>query len=1444
MPAPFTIIQRKEGATPARPLFLVTIVSPDGDTVWLTTAAYYGAPNITYGANTYMARILGNDIQALASMSPQGYVTVPGFNLTLADADKDLWLNHCLPHGWRGAVVTLTVVLWDVIANQYSTDAIQWSFIGGNPQHIDGKLTVDAISALNFTRLKVPSVPIQFRCPWAFPPDAVSRAAAANDITSNYYQCGYSPDIGGGVGNYASGTTPFTTCDYTRSGGPGGDPSVGCMARLGNGATTSVAPDGDLLHDKSGRATGRFGGVTWIAPTSFKGAQYTSGQTILGFNAPNASIVGSFYPWVYGTQWVQCAVLAPASDPNSTRAETIVCFAPYGAAHVIQLLVNGVIVPQSNSDQLFTWRYISQGGRNGALEGDSLFNNHSDPHGSMCAIEFVVPIQLAGSGSTPSVQALVTGPPFLSVTSGLAFAAVAPDMIDNTADPTNNLSGPAANPVFVYLDLMNWGNVVAAQVDAASFYATSLLMRPSVSYVGADGNTYTHPAFKASFALLGSQRQSLAQVLTGIRNAANLIVAPNSVTGKIQCFAKQTLADQQPAPIAGSNDATARASMPASSTTLIPSLGTPGYYAYLFDESCIEPKSFKVTSPNISAVPNTVAFGFQDESNGYQVDTLTEIDPESYLYSGNQQINVPIAMVGIPNFDQGLRQANVLLGEALYGNPRDDAGGTMYFEFTCNHRVLHLAARLGFICGLIYQPLGIGVAAPQAIRILELKPDTDGEHWQVKAAAHNDEWYTTAYGQNPTPYQNNPLLGPVLRPPYAWAGGGWAWPSTDALFPNVSSFHVVLDATSYPAQIAVFGVLPVNAQPATRGPLNPPQASTANTGGSLKPGTYFIAFSANGWIGPISPLFCTVNVPVGTNTNTITVGNVQWPGGAAAEPMPFIGTNPLKLEGQVTTYTTSGVDLHGNPTSFTITAIDEGAGLPDIAFSGFLLEEFAELVGGVWGDTITTRVGNVLTLSGGYTVNQWAGYTLSLLYRPSPAFGIQPSINASVVSNTAGTLTVSGTTSNFLAGDVVVLRAKPSTHTTTTLGDAQFVNVYTPTGLPVNAYAGAQLQIVAGTGTGYPAKTILSNTSTVFTVDGTFDVTPDATSVFIVIAATPNFTLPTGPISSDGTNYPSGSPPVTGGVVQVGTMPAITLNESSLFLRVSTIDANGNAAPPQYQPWREIFVPAQNTSPPTVNPGYFTVPLDGSNNFNIDLANGINQRIVLTTATATGTSPNVITIATIVAPIYTGGVIAAGLALVLFLDQDATGGWPAPLFNLHIPMTNPGFESGALTPGWSTSPGPATVVNLPSHGGIYSANDVTSGDEIYQDVPGLTPGATYTVEAWLLTTAGGAGHLLLHDTTGSNIVTGAASSPLDWARVSLQYTANATGAVRIHLVHDASINPIYWDDVAVYVSGGFASDVGAQSIEGTPNTRTVYQLTRHGAVWGLDQPIHTGAALS
>jgi hypothetical protein len=692
----FTILGQKDVARPPRPLILATIVAVDGDTCYLSTAASLGQAYLDYGGNHYQSRLLDQNIDAIQAMSTAGIDIPPRMSLKIADADAAIWTNHSNPHGWRGAAVTLTFILWDVVANAYSTDAMTWGFIGGSPSWADGVMTMDCTSRSNMQRLKMPSIPIQRRCPWSFPATSGQRSDALNTISSIYYQCGYSADQGGGCGNTTTanlinpdgsvktdGAGNYVMCDYTRA---------ACMDRLGNASATSVAPDGDITHDQAGHPTGRFGGITWTAPPSYQGRQYTTGQWVFGFNTPNSGIYGGYWNTVYGEQWVNATVVNTAGSANILQGEAVICEALYGQATAIMVNVNNVTVPNLNtSDPNFSWQYINQGGRNGALNPSVIWNRHGDPYGSLCAIQFTVPFELAAPGSVPTVQVLVYAPPILTY-----------ELVSGT--PTPFYVQGCRSPVWQLLDLLQWANYSLSEIDPANFIAAADFCATNIPYLDLNGASSVHSRFLSSFALTGDKRATLASIVQALRQNCGMILAPNSATGLMQIFIEQTLVEQQGAPVAGSNTSTPIASEYADSTIAVPHTGN-GYSAYDFTEADIQ--DFKLTTRSIADTPNSFSVQFQDEANQFQVDSVTMTDPDGYIASGNQEVSDPTQTLGISNFDQAARRGNTILSRDLRGNARDDAGGTEYFEFTTTMKAVHLASRPGYICGLSYQQLGL-----------------------------------------------------------------------------------------------------------------------------------------------------------------------------------------------------------------------------------------------------------------------------------------------------------------------------------------------------------------------------------------------------------------------------------------------------------------------------------------------------------------------------------------------------------------------------------------------------------------------------------------------------------------------------------------------------------------------------------------------------------------
>jgi len=575
-------------------------------------------------------------------------------------------------------------------------------------------------------------------------------------------------------------------------------------------------------------------------------------------------------------------------------------------------------------------------------------------------------------------------------------------------------------------------------------------------------------------------------------------------------------------------------------------------------------------------------------------------------------------------------------------------------------------------------------------RLLSATPTMDGRHWDLQFRREYDVWHTDLYSQNPAPFQRNTTLSPRTGPPYPWRPSNTIWPLNDALFPLAPGFALYPNLASYPAILSAGGAVPVNTPQTTALPQVPLQATTANTGGSIKPGTYLIGITADAFIGPVSR-FVQCVVPAGTSTNTITVANVVWPAGAAVQPSVYGGTCSLNMGYLGTSpsafWTGSSPDVNGNPTVFTITQIagTAGLGLPDNTFNQLLIEATSVAAPGVLLDTVTAVSGGTVTLAtgGSWTTNQWQNRVLSLYYRP----GVSPAVsgNSVISSSAAATVTVpSGSFyPSFAIGDVVAIRMSPSSVTSNSFTDTQL-------NLVANSMVGNMVIIIAGTGAGQPPKTIKSHTSglgAAITINGTWDINPDSTSIPLILSPAPSYSAYSGPITNDG------SASIFGTVVSV----AATAQQAQLiYVVVSTCDAAGNRFPARYQPAREIYLPPQTVTSTANADGYYTITPSGGIAI-IDLANGIRQRLVLNGSAVTVPSP-----------IFTGSAITPNLgSLTFYVDQDATGGRDGPEFNTALTATVGTFAQDVPSVQLDPTPKTRTTFVLAPHAGPLWCLDST-----------------------------------------------------------------------------------------------------------------------------------------
>jgi hypothetical protein len=150
--------------------------------------------------------------------------------------------------------------------------------------------------------------------------------------------------------------------------------------------------------------------------------------------------------------------------------------------------------------------------------------------------------------------------------------------------------------------------------------------------------------------------------------------------------------------------------------------------------------------------------------------------------------------------------------------------------------------------------------------------------------------------------------------------------------------------------------------------------------------------------------------------------------------------------------------------------------------------------------------------------------------------------------------------------------------------------------------------------------------------------------------------------------------------------------------------------------------------------------------------------------------------------LYSGGAGAA------YLDQvTIQKGWVAD------------FENG-LT-GWSTFGGTASAITTAvSYAGSNAISQTGNAGGIYQDVFGLTAGQKYWITVHARLGSGSPSVLLwAHNTLGGSTVQDGPRNPPAgyWGEWGVVFTADGTGAVRIHLYDFAGNGLVYLDQVAV-----------------------------------------------
>jgi len=1085
-------------------------------------------------AGNYLARVQQQDIGALQARSSLGVDRVTDITIHLADPDHYIWNNFATTdaYGFRGASCTMGLVMWQPGTTNFSTDSAimfvgtcdQESFTSGG-----NVISVHCNNGHNTATIKLSQFPLQNRCPHAFPSTPAQRLDGANNPASIYYACGYNPDQGStnlcgntgpanhvdGYGNQITDANGiFVSCDYVRSNA--NDATSGCMARLGNSSTTSVAPDGDLMHDKSGRATGRFAGIQWSPGTYYAiDTQYTTSQKIATFSFQNSNILGQYLNLLYGTQWVNAQLANVIEDGNATRCEAMICLGDIGGYGIQLVTMNGVQIPwysnlsagfaASGVDALFRWNFTTTGGRNGNATADAGYNVSGqysalgDTYGSIACIEVVAYNQIFTGYGLPQVNILASGP----------------QLYVYTSQTVSSLQGAPYNynPAWVLLDLLVKANWTVAEINMASFIAAATVCSTSVTYINQTGASSSHERYRCMFCL--QQRRTAGEVIAGVLRAFNGYLYWDQ-SGLLNLGINQTLADSQPSVISGSNYNTAVPSITAANTD------ANGYVAWSFSEADVIRKSDG--TPDLDEIsnatvqtPNQIVIPFQDSDNQWQTDSLTLNDPEAIVVSagalnpGGNVIPETINCIGISNFDQATRIGNVYLAERQRGNEADDPRGTRIFRFSTDVRIEHL--RVGHYVLFSWQTLEI---TNQLFRVQSIETTTDGQSWKVTISWVNEVWYTDAYGQAPQAFysetnRNQSSLAPDPWQPDLVAPNSSTWSDTEMTF-SLAEIDTQLSDGTTEVQMKLTGNYPMNQVSSLVGPpLVPVQASTSSTGGTIPGGVVMYmqlcaVDSSGNYSAKSKPIMCAI--PPGTNTNTVTIASLGWQHGTSGYDL-FASTNLLQ--------TTHQHNASGTPTSITITSLPNTLAYapPDLSAGSFFAQAKTVTFPGVINTSVVSVSSTGVVLKGtGSLTNNLTGYKLILVGRNGLDGTALPFIDFDITSNSGYTLTLDRNPSSLLgAGDQVVVSTRANVASSTTIGDANFVNALNTAGL-TSAVVGSTVRIIAGTGR-YQIGTIASVTTTTCTMTQPWAVTPDATSWFIIEEPSWRFTSKTVQIKSE-----------------------------------------------------------------------------------------------------------------------------------------------------------------------------------------------------------------------------------------------------------------------------------------------------------------------------------------
>lgn len=833
------IHEMKRRETPDTPVLLFDCAWGDGH------EEHWSTHTISAEGNTYEARVARHDSFELKLASEEGIDAGGRLAVTLVNTDS-YGSQIERERGWKGARLRVRAAFADLRSGLLTT-APKAVFLGlaNPPDEISERfIRLTFVNRLSLQRTTVPQTRIQARCPWHFPQTAEQRLEAVDGGErgrySLFFHCGYSAGLNGGAGNLDENGQPFTQCARTKT---------DCAAR------------GMYGRDASSNQTARFGGCQFLPP-SISVRSHGNSKWAVAESADGRARANDAVPLIYGTAWYAPPVIFARSDGNLTHCEVLLGTGPMEG--VEKVIVNGVEMPLGVTGQDMSatgwYNVVSQGWRNGAFNlnfTDAAGAPLGDPHGGMAVLSVSVPNRLVRGNEIPKVEVLAHG----------------------LRLPIHNLDGSPAgeaftrNPAWILLDLLRRCGWSDREIDLKSFAHTADYCSEIVPMQDPNGNPVNEPRFEVNLAL--TERRSAAEVIRGIRNAAALMLTIDG-EGRIRLAPESGIAEQQPEKPEGSNSEEPLAG------------GWPAYefsdgsanFGGILRRADLSP-SVRIWSKPASESPNRISVEFQNMLNGYQQDTVSVVDLDDVLRTG-QEVHQRASGLGLPHSVQAARVLRLSLNKATLGN--------YYIDFETSFHAIGL--RPGDIITFTYLKEGLSRAP---FRILRIVPTGNFERVRIVAQRHDELWYSLLDGE-----QSAGVAG-------ARSGAESGIPRPLAGSGRDEHGEQIFGVTEQPIQEADGGgslrlLVQFNPPPKPgNGKAGPPLLSLvpqiSTEGGALPGGrVYYYALSSVDEDGVESGLSFIVkaSVPALTHTNTVTLKRLSFPRGTARFRV-YRGANPIQL---------------------------------------------------------------------------------------------------------------------------------------------------------------------------------------------------------------------------------------------------------------------------------------------------------------------------------------------------------------------------------------------------------------------------------------------------------------------------------------------------------------------------------------------------------------------